>query len=351
MTTKLILPGRISPLSLLGRLLKGPAYDGAHYCLVVDENSYAHCLPQVVSRVAAFEEAEFVEVPVGEDCKSIEVATHVWQTLLESKADSNTVIVCLGGGAVCDLGGFVAATYRRGLRHINIPTTLVAMADAAIGGKTALNLDGVKNQVGVVRMPEVVCIDPSFLDTLPPAELLSGVFEVVKTAAVADADLFLKMVAGTVPPASAQAISQVAAIKQAVVKADPNDHGIRHILNFGHTFGHAIEAHSSATGVALPHGIAVGIGMLMAMRLSVLKTGLPRESYDTYRRFVLQYVETPHFTLIDAEQMLAYIKTDKKNHDGLVLAVLMRNLGEPIIDIPLSDNEIRDTLLSGGLLA
>lgn len=346
--SRLILPtGRVAPLARLGRALASKAYADAKFFLIVDENTYAHCLPEVVARVAAFEQAEFVEVPVGEECKSIEIAAQVWQTMLDSDADTNTVVVSLGGGAVCDLGGFVAAGYKRGVRHINIPTTLIAMADAAIGGKTAVDLGGVKNPVGFFKMPDIVCVDTSFLDTLPDAEVVAGAFEVVKTAAVADADLFRSLVDGASACASAPVVARVAEIKQAVVGADPNDHGIRHILNFGHTFGHAVEAHRAAVGKPVSHGVAVGIGMALALRLSVLKLGFPRDDYDSYCRFLTKYVDFPRFTLRDTESLLALMRNDKKNRGGEILAVLMQRLGEPVINIALSDNEIRDTFLRG----
>ncbi|MCR4659611.1 MAG: 3-dehydroquinate synthase [Bacteroidales bacterium] len=315
--------------------------------MIVDSNTFDHCLPEVVAAVQPLEQAEFVEVPVGEDCKSVEIASQVWQAMIESGADRNSVVVAVGGGAVCDLAGFVAAGYERGVRLVNIPTSLIAMADAAIGGKTAVNLGGVKNPVGFFKMADIVCVEPSLLASLPKAELKSGAFEVVKTAAVADPELFSELIGGALEPFSAQAITCVAEIKQAIVKADPKDHDIRHILNFGHTFGHAIEAYSVHGGMRMSHGVAVGIGMAMAMRLSVLKLGLAREVYDSYCQYLTQRIEFPQYTLRDAEQMLPLIHHDKKCAGGQVLAVLLRKPGEAVIDVALSDNELLDTLLSG----
>ena len=146
---KTILPAHTSSLSRLNRMLSGKAFDNARFFILVDENTYNHCLPRLISKVDRLQQAEFMEVPVGEECKDIAIATQLWQTLLESNADRNSVLVNLGGGCISDLGGFVAAGYKRGIRHINIPTTLVGMVDAAIGGKTALNLDNSKNQIGL----------------------------------------------------------------------------------------------------------------------------------------------------------------------------------------------------------
>ena len=174
---KTILPAHTSSLSRLNRMLSGKAFDNARFFILVDENTYNHCLPHLISKVDRLQQAEFMEVPVGEECKDIAIATQLWQTLLESNADRNSVLVNLGGGCISDLGGFVAAGYKRGIRHINIPTTLVGMVDAAIGGKTALNLDNSKNQIGFFHQPAIVCVEPAFLDTLPDAMLLDGVFE------------------------------------------------------------------------------------------------------------------------------------------------------------------------------
>ena len=177
-------------LQALGRELAKEEWQGAKYTILLDENTFQHCLPLLISSVEALQEAEFIEVPVGEECKSLEVAAQVWQTLLEGEADRQQVIVNLGGGAVCDLGGFVAAGYKRGIRHINIPTTLLGMVDAAIGGKTAIDFGGVKNSIGHFYPAVLTVIEPAFLDTLPEAELLNGQMEMVKTAAVTDPELF-----------------------------------------------------------------------------------------------------------------------------------------------------------------
>ena len=224
-------------LQALQRELAKEEWQGAKYTILLDENTFQHCLPQMISRVEALQEAEFIEVPVGEECKSLEVAVQVWQTLMESEADRNAVIVNLGGGCVCDLGGFVAAGYKRGIRYINVPTTLLSMVDASIGGKTAINFGGVKNSIGHFYPSVLTVIDPVFLDTLPREEILNGQMEMVKTAAVTDPILFNDLIAS----ADNFQLKKVARTKARVVKADPYDHSIRKILNFGHTFGHAIE--------------------------------------------------------------------------------------------------------------
>jgi len=333
-------------LRALSRELAKEEWRDARYTILLDENTFQHCLPLLVSQEEALQEAEFIEVPAGEECKNLEVAAQVWQTLMEGEADRNAVIVNLGGGCVCDLGGYVAAGYKRGIRYINVPTSLLSMVDASIGGKTAINFGGVKNGVGHFYPASLTVMDPGFLATLPQEELLNGRMEMVKTAAVTDPELYNEIL--TISNLRVSAIKDVARMKSRVVKADPYDHGIRKILNFGHTFGHAIEVYRG-----LPHGIAVGIGMKAAMYLSVKKTGFPEEIYNEYSQWLKKQLtvsnfQVTFFNLKDIEQMLPWMHQDKKNALGTVRCVLLQELGAAIIDVEVSDNEIRDAMLRLG---
>lgn len=335
-----------SGLRALQRELSKEEWQEAKYTILLDENTFQYCLPRLISSVDAFQEAEFIEVPIGEECKSMEVAAQVWQTLLEGEVNRQHVIVNLGGGSVCDLGGFVAAGYKRGIRHIHVPTTLLGMVDAAIGGKTAIDFGGVKNSIGFFYPAVLTVIEPSFLDTLPQREYLNGVMEMVKTAAVTDPALFEQLLSTTHYPLPT--IKEVARIKARVTKADPYDHSIRKILNFGHTFGHAIEVYRG-----LPHGLAVGIGMEVAMYLSTKKLGLQEEVYATYSQWLMQMLSTTHcplpaFSLKDIEKMLLLMHQDKKNASGSVCCVLLQALGAAVIGVEVSDNEVRDAFLKLG---
>ena len=330
-------------LAALDRELKKELWQGCRYTILVDENTFQCCLPRLVSKVEALQEADFIEVPVGEECKTLEVAAQVWQTLLEGEVDRDAVLVCLGGGTVCDLGGFVAAGYKRGIRHINVPTTVLAMADAAIGGKTAIDFGGVKNSIGHFYPAILTVIEPAFKETLSPVEILCGQFEMLKTALVTDEGLCTQLMGDDC--LLDRWIKEVARIKQRVVKVDPYDHSIRRILNFGHTFGHAIEVYCG-----LPHGIAVGIGMKAAMYLSVKKVGLQEENYNAYSQWLKATLEhfnfqLSTFNLKDIEQMLPLMHHDKKNAEGTIRCVLLKGIGLPIIDVDISDHEVRDALL------
>jgi 3-dehydroquinate synthase len=299
--------------------------------------------------VERLQEAEFMEVPVGEECKDLTIAQQLWETLLESGADKESVLVNLGGGCVSDLGGFVAAGFKRGIRYINIPTTLIGMVDAAIGGKTAVNLGGSKNQVGFFHQPTITCIEPAFLNTLPDDELFNGIFEMLKTFLIGNPEQYqtlCDMLLGGTFEVMPDMIASCAEIKSAVVKADPKDQGIRHILNLGHTFGHAIESFSHQPDQQhLNHGMAVGVGIVCALYLSVKKLGLPQEYLDRYCQVAAKLVQLPHYTLKQTESILAYMRQDKKNAEGEIRCVLMQELGAPVIDLAVDENEIRDALI------
>lgn len=336
--SRILLPGKVSALGRLNRILKGAQYADAKFFILLDTNCFTHCLPTLVARIEALQKAEFLELPEREECKDLEIASQVWQTLMESGADRNTVLVNLGGGCISDLGGFVAAGYKRGIRYINVPTTLIGMVDAAIGGKTAVNVGGVKNQVGFFYPPEVVCIEPSFLTTLPDREVQSGWLEMLKVQLLSGMPIDTNI--------SEQTISTCVQFKMDVVKSDPKDHGIRRILNFGHTFGHAVEAYSHRLGHPLLHGEAVGIGMVCALYLSMQKMGFPAAVYQQVRTLVAEHVVLPKYSLRDTETLLEYMRQDKKNENGEICCVLLQELGVPVIDVAVPEVEIRDCFLN-----
>ena len=351
MKTKYLTDSRVSSLAKLNRLLLSDNYGGCKFFIIVDENSCQHCLPRLVSAVSALYDADFFEVPIGEESKTLEVASQLWGALCDSGADRSSVIINLGGGCVSDIGGFVSAGFMRGIRYINIPTTLIGMIDAAIGGKTAVNNGNVKNQIGFFHQPDAVCICPDFLKTLSVIDLKSGIFEIAKTLLLSDVEAFGKLVSdavgSNVVPAEVikQFISQCVDFKRSVVDADPKEKSIRKILNLGHTFGHAIESYFMDTDLRLPHGVAVGIGLKCELYLSVKKLGMREKVYNDLCQLLHSFVSVPKISLRDAESILSYMRQDKKNRDGLILCVLLQDIGVPVIDVEIDDNEIRDALL------
>ena len=283
--------------------------------------------------------AELLPVPPGEPAKTWAVVQRLARELLARGATRQTLLVALGGGVVGDLTGFLASIYLRGVPLVQVPTTLLAMVDAAIGGKTAVNLPEGKNLLGTFHQPRLVVIDPEFLDTLPAKERRNGLAEVVKAAFIRDPELLARLEeTGTRLFAQrrelAEVIYRAAAIKAKVVAADVREAGERRLLNFGHTLGHALE---QASGFRLPHGRAVAFGMLGALHLSQRLAGLPAAEAEQGRRLILDLGLTKRPPRLDAAQVLAALPRDKKRRGEDLVFVLLKRLGEPVIQegVPL----------------
>ncbi len=350
MKTKIIINPTNRAFSSLDKMLSGSAFSDARFFIICDENTYNYCLPILISHTSRLQESEFLEVPVGEEAKSIEVATQLWKTLIDSNADRNSVIVALGGGCVSDLAGFVASTYKRGIRYINIPTSLIGMVDASIGGKTAVNVDNVKNQIGTIHQPSAVIIYPDFLDTLSDSDVVSGYFEIVKTLLLCSKNTFKSIIDSNAEGIDIEDVKKIIPIcvdfKKSVVDNDPTEHSIRKILNLGHTFGHAIESFFIDKRNPIPHGLAVGYGLMCELYLSVKKLGLKESVLKDYCGFMSHFSDFPKFTLLDTEQILSYMRNDKKNVGGSILCVMLQDVGEPVIDVAIDELEVRDALLA-----
>jgi shikimate kinase/3-dehydroquinate synthase len=258
------------------------------------------------------------ELPPGEEAKSVAVADRLWRAL---RLDRGGTVVALGGGCTTDTAGFVAATYMRGLDWVAVPTTLVGQVDAAIGGKTAIDLPGAKNLVGAFHWPVRTVVDPALLETLPETEVLNGRAEIVKTGLLAGEPLW------ELP--AAEAVRACAAFKTAICLRDPHDRGERQQLNLGHTFAHALE---TAAGYDLPHGRAVALGLLAALRLSGLETD------------VVERELRPERARVDRERAWAAVARDKKAVGGVPKLVLLEAPGKPRLGVELPEAEVRAAL-------
>lgn len=312
--------------------------------LLGDENTIKHCLPELfMLNETLFDGLEFIEVPAGENSKNIATANDIWQSLLESNIDRDGILINLGGGMITDLGGFAAAAFKRGIRFVNIPTSLLAMVDASVGNKTAVNLGHHKNQIGFFAAPEMVLILPQFLATLPERELLSGKVEHIKHALIADETLLTALFKNK--PMGMEEIIQSIEIKAKIVKEDPKEKGIRKSLNAGHTIGHAIEAYSHETMEhPLLHGEAIAIGLICELHLSLQRNLISPENFSQLVALLLNHSNNFRFEESAFQQLITYIRTDKKNSADALLFSLIGPLGNCNINIEITEDEIISAL-------
>jgi len=244
--------------------------------VLVDENTHELCLPSFMANIHGDYPYEIIEIEAGEIHKNIETCTQVWAALSELDGDRKSLLINLGGGVVTDLGGFVASAFKRGIAFINVPTTLLAMVDASVGGKTGVDLGVLKNQIGVINQPEMVLVIPSFLATLEERQLNSGFAEMLKHGLIQDAAYWEELKTFTSFEEVKKTIRHSILIKDAVVLKDPTEQNLRKVLNFGHTLGHAIESYflDSPDHETLLHGEAIAVGMVLEGFLSKEITGL-----------------------------------------------------------------------------
>lgn len=313
----------------LQQLLAPGAY--SKLFVLADSNTAQHCMPRFLQQLATDIEIEIIEIEPGEENKTIDTCTGVWRALAELGADRKSLMVNVGGGMVTDLGAFVASTFMRGIDYVNVPASLLAMVDASVGGKTGVDLDNLKNHVGVFSTPKAVVIDVNFLETLPQEEMRSGLAEMLKHGIIADRNYWNNFadMSGLTTDDLAMLIHRSVEIKNEIVLADPKEQGERMLLNFGHTLGHAIESYflGLPEKPTLLHGEAVAIGMILEAYLSLEKGLLPIEEYREIKE-VISYIFPPiTFTDSDIETIIALLAHDKKNAFGTVNFVLPETIG------------------------
>jgi len=323
----------------LTELLEAGAYSKA--VLLVDANSEKFCLPQLGDI-----QLPVIRIEPGEQYKSIRTCEYIWQQMMALGMDRHSLLINLGGGVIGDMGGFCAATFFRGIPFVQIPTTLLSQVDASIGGKLGVDLNWVKNAVGVFKNPRAVLVDPEFLQTLPPSELRSGFAEVIKHALIADSELWNQLLPlqdlGTVD--WAPILEASLRIKRDVVQEDPYEKGRRKVLNFGHTIGHAIESFVLSAGKLLTHGEAVAAGMVAESYLSSKHLGLEAACLDEIVQVIKRFYPPIRFTEGDYDALLGLMKKDKKNRAGNISFTLLPAIGQASFDQFVSDDSIREAL-------
>jgi len=287
--------------------------------ILVDENTKRDCL----SKLPQIENALIIEIKSGEQYKNISTCSFIWEQLTINNFDRNSLLINLGGGVIGDMGGFCAATYKRGLEFIHIPTTLLAMVDASVGGKLGIDFKGFKNQIGLFNNPKAVLISSVFLETLAESELKSGFAEVVKHALISDNSLWLKLKNTPFTDLDWEDIIDTSIqIKNKIVLADPFEKGERKKLNFGHTFGHAIESYYLEKGTPISHGEAVFMGMILETKIS----DLSESDKNEIKNYVLSNFALPYTP--KKSSLHKFLINDKKNQNGKINFTLLNGIGD-----------------------
>jgi len=313
--------------------------------LLVDSNTNTFCVPKFLPYLAVEIPIEIIEIDSddlgSESLKNITTCSEIWTILTELGADRKSLIINLGGGVITDIGGFVAATFKRGIDFIHVPTTLLGMVDAAIGGKNGVDLGSLKNQIGVIKVPNLLLIDTDFLTTLPQREMRSGLAEMLKHGLICDANYWQQFQnLKTLDFADLDPlIYRSVEIKNEIVKKDPTENGIRKALNFGHTIGHAIESYLLETPIPLLHGEAIAVGMVLESYISKEKKLLSNDDYLQIKQTIKSIFETVSFTAKDIEIILNFLIHDKKNEYGKIQFALLNGIGNTSLN-QLVDNEL-----------
>ena len=316
--------------------------------ILMDTNTKEKCFP-LVEDIPAFQKAPILVMEAGDMNKGFVSLAQIWTALSNEGASRNSLLVNLGGGMITDMGGFAGATFKRGIRTINIPTTLMASVDAAVGGKTGINFNGLKNEVGSFYPPECVFIDCEFLRTIDRDNLLSGYAEMIKHALISSMDIYASVLLFDLDAKIDYAflnrmVAQSVAVKERIVEEDPKEHGIRKALNFGHTIGHAYESLSFKKNRPLLHGHAVAAGIVSELYLSHKVCGFPMEKLSQVVYYLKEYYPAFVFDCKDYDALYELMTHDKKNEAGVINFTLLSQVGDVQINRQVSKEKILESL-------
>ncbi|MEY4010948.1 MAG: hypothetical protein RIT22_72 [Bacteroidota bacterium] len=311
--------------------------------IITDSNTNDYCLHKFLPYLETDLTIEIIEFEAGEINKNIDTCIEIWKVLTELGADRKSLVINLGGGVVTDLGGFVASTFKRGVDFVHIPTTLLSMVDASVGGKTGVDLGNLKNQIGVINVPLMVLIDTQYLETVPQNEMRSGLAEMLKHGLIFDKhywEQFLDI--STIDFSDLDAlIHRSVAIKNEIVMQDPTEKNIRKALNFGHTLGHAIESYflENDNKTTLLHGEAIAIGMILESYISLHKNLISEAEYIQIKSVIKTIYDDITFEENDIQPILDLLIHDKKNEFGTIQFALIEGIGAIKIN-QLVENEL-----------
>lgn len=315
--------------------------------VLADTHTVEQCYP-LIKDIPLLQDAPVITVKAGDTHKDLESLSSIWMRLSEEGATRHSLLLNLGGGMVTDMGGFAGATFKRGIRTINVPTSLMASVDAAVGGKTGINFNGLKNEIGSFHPPLRVFIDCDFLRTLDRANILSGYAEMIKHALISSMDVYLPVMLYDIDRMDYsylnQLVAQSVAVKENIVAQDPKEKGIRKALNFGHTIGHAYESLSFLQNKPLLHGHAVAAGLVSELYLSHKLCGFPKEKLSQVICYLKTYYPAFFFTCKDYDRLYELMTHDKKNEGGIINFTLLGQVGDVRINRHVEKEQILEAM-------
>lgn len=315
--------------------------------VLTDETTQELCWPKI-KNFKALKNSTPIIIKATDTHKNLDTLSQVWQALSNGGATRHSLMINLGGGMVTDLGGFAASTFKRGIDFINIPTTLLAMVDASVGGKTGINFGGLKNEIGVFSDSRFVIINTQFLDTLDHDNICSGYAEMLKHGLISDERTWAELVTFDLSTPDLSQLQRMVAesikVKERIVEADPHEHGIRKALNLGHTMGHAFESFAMRRGTPILHGYAVAYGLISELYMSARKTAFPTDRMHQTVRFIRENYGTFNITCDDYPTLIELMRHDKKNTSGIINFTLLGNVGDIRINQTANEEEIKEAL-------
>lgn len=317
--------------------------------VLVDVNTDRCVLPILKKNSKTIAGAKVITIKSGDVNKNLESLSFIWEQLCNNGATRKSLLINIGGGVITDIGAFAGATFKRGIRFINVPTTLLSAVDAAIGGKTGINFNGLKNEVGVFCEAEAVIISTELFDTLPHEELLSGYAEMLKHGLIASRDVYDKLLAYDICKSEKgdqllTLLEESVMVKKNIVEEDPTEKGIRRALNLGHTIGHAFESLALRRDDPIPHGYAVAWGLIVEMVLSHIQLNFPSADLQQLASYVYSKYGAFEITCNDYPALIDFMHHDKKNESAEINFTLLKDVGDVQIDCHCSEDEIKSAL-------
>lgn len=324
-------------------------YNPSKVFVLVDENTNKMVLPQLVAQSMTIASASVITIKAGDINKNIESLMHIWSSLVEGGATRKSMLINLGGGVVTDIGGFAGASFKRGIRFVNIPTTLLSAVDAAVGGKTGINFNGYKNEIGAFCEAEAVIISTRYFSTLSSDELLSGYAEMLKHGLISNAETYNRLLARDVANIDADSLLQLlqesVMVKKRVVEEDPTEKGIRRALNLGHTAGHAFESLALQRKSPIPHGYAVAWGLVVELVLSHMQLQFPSNELTRLATYIYDNYGAFNITCDDYAALIEFMRHDKKNDSANEINfTMLKQVGDIHIDCIASEDDIKAAL-------